>query len=73
MKENWKELIDKRILLRKKRKTILGIAEEVIVLQVSKGGEYVRFKWHPSGLITWEKPNSYSFQYNKLLDVDVLA
>ena len=67
MKENWKDLIGKRILLRKKYLTGTH-AIEVTVIKVSKSGRYVRFK-HESSAQSWEVPEDDNFQYDKRLEI----
>lgn len=68
MKENWKELLGKRILLRKKYLTGTH-AVEVTVIEVSNSGDYVKFE-HESGAQSWEVPeDNHSFHYDKILEV----
>ncbi|MCK4669542.1 hypothetical protein KAT21_05435 [Candidatus Bathyarchaeota archaeon] len=68
MKENWNELLGKRILLRKKHLTTTSITEATVV-EISKSGKYVKFKW-VSGTESWETPeDEYSFSYDKILEV----
>ena len=71
MKENWKELIGKRILLRQKYLSTISITEatEARVVEVSESGKYVKFRWQ-SGSESWEIPeDEYRFNYDKLLEV----
>lgn len=66
MKENWKELIGKRILLN--RKYVSGITE-MTVLEVSKSGKYVKFK-RESGACGWEEPeDAPNFSYTEILEI----
>ena len=68
MKENWNELLGKRILLRKKYLTSTSIIEATVV-EISESGKYVKFKWE-SGAETWKIPeDEYSFGYDKILEV----
>ena len=68
MKENWNELLGKRILLRKKYLTTTGVIEATVA-EISKSGKFVKFKW-VSGTESWETPeDEYSFSYDKLLEV----
>ena len=68
MKENWKELIGKRILLKKKYLTTAYITEATVV-EISESGKFVKFKWRHGGE-SWEVPDDeYSFSYDKVLEV----
>lgn len=68
MKENWKELIGKRILLRKKHVTTTSVVEATVV-EVSESGKFVKFKWRHGGE-SWQVPeDEYSFSYDKILEV----
>ena len=68
MKENWNELLGKRILLRKKYLTATSITEATVV-ETSESGKCVKFKWQ-SGAESWEVPeDGYSFGYDKILEV----
>lgn len=66
MKENWKSLIGKRILLKRKYLSQTSI-EEATVLNVS--GKYVKFKWE-TGAHSWEIPEDEpSFGYTEILEI----
>ena len=68
MKQNWEELIGKRILLRQKYLSTISITEATVV-KVSESGKYVKFRWE-SGSESWEVPEEeYSFSYDKILEV----
>ena len=68
MKENWKELIGKRILLRQKHLSTTSITEATVV-EVSESGKFVKFRWE-SGSESWQVPeDEYSFSYDKILEV----
>lgn len=68
MKENWKELIGKRILLRQKYLSTISITEATVV-EVSESGKFVKFRWE-SGSESWQVPeDEYSFSYDKILEV----
>ena len=68
MKENWNELIGKRILLRLKHLSTTSIVEATVI-EVSESGKYVKFHWK-SGSESWQVPeDEYSFSYDKILEV----
>ena len=68
MKENWKELIGKRILLRQKYLSTISITEATVV-EVSESGKFVKFRWE-SGSESWQVPeDEYNFSYDKILEV----
>lgn len=68
MIENWKDLIGKRILLRRKYLSTTSITEATVV-EISESRKYVKFKWE-SGSESWQVPeDEYSFSFDKLLEV----
>lgn len=68
MEENWHKLIGKRILLKKKAYTISTGITEIMVLETSKSGRYVKFKY-PSGNEAWEEPTDVNFGFTEILDM----
>ena len=68
MKENWENLINKRILLRQKHLSTTSITEATVV-EVSESGKFVKFRWE-NGKEVWKEPeDEYSFIYDEVLEV----